>query len=300
MRQTRAQIAKPDIVKAFDDERKNVFTMKEIGYVMAWNRTFWRLPISMSVPKFIEFLVTQTPMQKVVVPFKPPYRPVTRFVWGDVSLLPVLLSIRPSSYLTHYTAIDFHGLTQQSVNSVYVNSEQHAVSSGAPLTQDSLDRAFRKNPRSTKYQADYSRRRIIMINGRNTGRAGVIRADVTDPVSGQSVNVDITSLERTLLDAVIRPQYCGGVPEVASSFALAQEKVSVNALLAMLKSLELIYPYHQCLGFYMDYAGRYSQRSIDWLQEFPREFDFYVAHGLKDTEYCEKWRLHVPKGMNLA
>ncbi len=42
--------------------------------------------------------------------------------------------------------------------------------------------------------------------------------------------VAITDLERTLIDGLIRPRYCGGFREVLSAFTLAQERMDVDKL----------------------------------------------------------------------
>ena len=61
-----------------------------------------------------------------------------------------------------------------------------------------------------------------------------------------------TNLERTLIDAAVRPVYAGGVFEVRKAYQLAKEKVSVNRLAALLQKLNYIYPYHQAIGFYLE------------------------------------------------
>jgi len=27
------------------------------------------------------------------------------------------------------------------------------------------------------------------------------------------------------------------------------------------------------------------------------EFDFYLAHDMKETQYVKEWRLHIPEGI---
>ena len=54
---TRIQIAKQDIVKHFDNLPKRVFDKVEISHIYESNRDFWRMAQSMSVEKFIDFLV---------------------------------------------------------------------------------------------------------------------------------------------------------------------------------------------------------------------------------------------------
>ena len=78
---------------------------------------------------------------------------------------------------------------------------------------------------------------------------------------------------------------------------MAQERVPVNRLVAYLRRLDYVYPYHQAIGFYMDRAANYRPAQLKLLSEFPFEFDFYLVHGLKEHEYSAKWRLFHPPGV---
>ncbi len=56
------------------------------------------------------------------------------------------------------------------------------------------------------------------------------------------------------------------------------------------------YPYHQAIGFYLERSGGYSQSQLDLLRQFDIQYDFYLAHQMKEMDYNEKWRLFIPKG----
>jgi predicted transcriptional regulator of viral defense system len=127
---------------------------------------------------------------------------------------------------------------------------------------------------------------VCVLNGRNTNKLGVI---ARGPIS-------FTDLERTLIDIAVRPIYAGGVHEIARVYSEAQGTLSVNKLVAYLRKLNYTYPYHQAIGYYLDRAGVYSETQLALLRQFEFEFDFYLAHQMKETDYVEKWRLFVPKG----
>ena len=152
---------------------------------------------------------------------------------------------------------------------------------------------FRRKVRTTSYIAETDEFRVCVLNGKNTGYLGVVE----QPADGGSPErVRVTNLERTLIDVVVRPVYAGGVHEVLKAYRLAQPAVSVNRLAAMLRQLEYIYPYHQAIGFCLERAG-YKSSQLDLLRRFGMDFDFYLAHAMKETEYVKEWRLHVPKGL---
>jgi predicted transcriptional regulator of viral defense system len=135
---------------------------------------------------------------------------------------------------------------------------------------------------------------ICLINGKNTGQLGVVTQSMQYD-SPNPVQVRVTNIERTLIDITVRPSYAGGVFEVLKAYSLAQDQVSVNALVATLKKIEHTYPYHQAIGYYLERAG-YPSKMLDLVRRLPMAYDFYLANAMGDTEYVKEWRLFIPKG----
>ena len=108
--------------------------------------------------------------------------------------------------------------------------------------------------------------------------------------------VEVTNLERTLIDSSVRPAYAGGIFQVVEAFKRAKETVAADQLVTTLKQLDYVYPYHQVIGFYMEKAG-YAEASLAKMEKLGIAFDFYATYGLKKTEYNQRWRLFHPGGM---
>ena len=64
-----------------------------------------------------------------------------------------------------------------------------------------------------------------------------------------------TTLERTLIDITVRPIYSGGVNAVLDAYKKSIGKVSVKKIIAILDTINFIYPYYQAVGFYLEKAG---------------------------------------------
>jgi hypothetical protein len=241
-----------------------------------------------SVNALIDAIVKVHILQKAVLPF--PYRHDTRYVFGEVDLLDLVQSLSDDGYFTHFSALYLNNLTEQTPKTVYFNVEQRASGGTGQLTQDALNRAFKAEPRVSSNTVEYKGTRIIKVNGRNTNQLGVVARRRTD-----AGVIRITDVERTLIDATVRPVYSGGIAVVAKAFELAKESVSVNKLTAYLRKLRYVYPYHQAVGFYMERAG-YADSLLKLLEHFPIEYDFYLQHAMRSPVLNKRWRLYVPKG----
>jgi predicted transcriptional regulator of viral defense system len=292
MNRSRLQIAKPDIVAFFSERALHVLKTRQLGAILSEQRRGWRLAQNTTVDQFVAFLIKHADLKRYTFEF--PQRPETLFVWGKVPLLEILGHLKTKSYFSHYTAMRLHGLTEQVPKRIYISHERTNEASNTGLSQAAIDEAFQRPARVSSNAIDFGDHRIVLINSAFTGELGVINQDARYGLE-ESVTVRVTNLERTLIDAAVRPVYSGGVYEVAKAFELAKDTVSVNSLSAMLKKLKFAYPYHQAIGFYLERAD-YRTSSIDLLRRFPIEFDFYLMHEMAQTRFDKTWRLYVPKG----
>ena len=289
---SRLQIAKPDIL-AYFEALPPVIRHKQMMGFLAKERAGWRLAQRTTIRDFIVFLKKQGKLKEHKFAF--PHQPETLYVWGEIPMMELLLHLKPRSYYSHYTAMRLHGLTEQVPKVLYLSHERSSDTQwGTSLTQSAIDEAFQRPARISNNTADFNNLQVLLINSANTGELGVLNHEAQLSLESR-VSVRVTNIERTLIDAAVRPAYSGGVFEVAKAFELAKNVVSVNAMGAMLSKLRFAYPYHQAIGFYLERAG-YRASSLDLMRRFPMEFDFYLTHEMSATRYVPAWRLYVPEG----
>lgn len=294
---TRLQIAKPDIVKRFE-VMPHVLKTSDIAEVLDQERSFWRLAKSTSLRDFLGFMHEKTPLKEVRFAF--PNRKVMGHVWEDMPLLEVLQRLVDRSFYSHYTAVRIHGLTEQVPQTVFLNQEKRkssTVYSNHPesFTQEVIDAAFAQAPRESKNQITAGHQRIVLLESAYQAGLGITSSTVNWD-GPRDLVLRHTTLERTLIDIVVRPFYAGGVFEVAKAFENAKDRgVSVNTLASMLKRMAFGYPYHQAIGYYLQRAG-YKPSLVALFRQLPIERDFYLTHAMDSTDYIAEWRLHVPQG----
>jgi predicted transcriptional regulator of viral defense system len=283
-------IAKRDIFMLFSKASQKIYSETEITGVLREHRHTWRLAGSAKVPDFISFLEKQGDLKKHQFRSERYNRKITRYTWGKASLYELALSIKQRAYLCHATAVTLHGLGKLDRKTIYLNVEQSAKPMGSSsLAQVGIDRAFSGKQRQSNLIYTYNSSSIVMIAGKNTNRLGV--EEIAGPASE---TIQVTNLERTLIDIVVRPAYAGGTSQVLKAYRAAKDRISVDRLVAILKQLAYVYPYHQPIGFLMQRAG-YPEPGIDQLRALGLNHDFYLAHGLQQPEYSKDWRLFYPK-----
>ena len=285
---TRLVLAKKRILELLESLPR-VFRISDLHSIFREYRVEWKLPKALPRSDFIQFLLTERLLTQLNLDATP-YPSESRYFRGDANIFELALSLRPKSYLSHGSALFLHQLADGDIHRAVVNCEQSekpAPSGG--LRQEAIDRAFSKQHRMSNFQFRYEGGEITLLNGKATGRYGVIE---WNGPSGECLQV--TGLERTLVDIVVRPAYAGGVQAIVEAFRRARDRISIKTIVTTLRELGYVYPYHQAIGFFLQHVGC-APKSLEPLRSLGIEFDFYVCHEISDPVYDGNWRVHYPR-----
>ena len=283
--------AKPKIDSTFDSQAITALGTRQLQVLLQTNHANWELSPDLSFTKFLNFMLKHSGLREITLK-SADYGSQTRYVWRNPTVHAVALSLKSNSYLSHETAMFLHGLMDIPAQRIYLNREQSQKPKGSGLSQESLTKAFANKQRESKLIYTYQKSQIVMLNGMFTGRLGVEKVR-----SKKSELLDATSLERTLIDITVRPNYAGGAKAVLDTYRRARGRVSVNTLLTILKRMDYVYPYHQAIGFYLERA---SYPQSDWapFMKLGLSFDFYLTHALPpEREYDPTWCLYYPRDL---
>jgi predicted transcriptional regulator of viral defense system len=281
------------ITEFFDGLGKRVFIRSELVRLIEKNREQWAVVQNASFDEIIDDFTESLPLRRFVLASGNYTNEFQRYAWRDPDPLEVAASIRaPNSYLCHSSALFMHKLMDHVPHELCVNYEQtEKPRPSGGLTQETLDRAFRGKQRQSAFSFRYEKYQIIVLSGKHT--AGLEVREMSVPTGAK---VRVTSLERTLIDATVRPGYAGGVATVLEAYRRAREAITVSRLIDTLRKLDHVHPYHQAIGFYMERAG-FPAKQLAPLKALGTEWDFYLAHSIRNSAFNHQWRIHHPKDM---
>lgn len=180
-------------IKGFFSNGNKAYSLPQLEGILEENRLNWNLPASMNGEKFAERLVSSNILihKEIFLEGKK-----DRYLTHGASELDVAVSLVNKCYLSHYTAVFLHGLTNQVPKTIYVTSEQSKkINNDRELLQRAVDEAFSKPQRQSTMFTSFGDFSFTLLKGMNTGRSGITIID----------NLPVTNLERTLIDITVRP-----------------------------------------------------------------------------------------------
>jgi|HubBroStandDraft_4_1064222.scaffolds.fasta_scaffold150758_2 hypothetical protein len=187
------------VAKQLSASAQHVFSASDLIEFLDDLRADGVLPKSPSSHKLHQLIVDSGIVQEIKITATYPFES-KRYHRGPFSPYELALSLKPDSYLSHGTAVYLHKLSAHEPNMIYVNKEQSPKDSSGDLTQAGIDRAFSTKQRTSGFQLHHGRTTITLLNGKHSGRLGVV---TMQGPNGEPL--EVTDLERTLIDIVVRP-----------------------------------------------------------------------------------------------
>lgn len=258
-----------DIIKDVADTFPHVFTRTTLINFLYELQINHKVYSNLSLRQFKYYLLTVSQLFREVVILHNG-KQKTRLINNskDVSPYQVALSLVSKSYLSHYSALVAHDLTINNPKKIFINKEQSPKKvdpKNSTLTQKKIDYAFSKPMKLTnnraKFMMNHITYEVYILNGKHTGNMGVI----SKKPFGFSEVINVTDIERTLIDTMVRPSYSGGTKEILNAFSEAKNFISINKLNAYLKKLNYIYPYEQSALTYCILAN-YPEKKTKFLK----------------------------------
>lgn len=224
----------------------------------------------------------------------------------SVSPYTIALSLSGRTYISHYSALYLNDLTLNVPKPIYVKKKRTKAKTwkrSEQLSQAQIDRAFSAPAKITNntYTFEYDGKpyEIYLLEQSATIDKGITEIQMPYAPSG----ISISSIEKTLIECTVKPDYAGGAQEVLDAFARAKDKLKVLRMTQLLTNSEYLFPYGKNILFYMDCAGYSEQQKklvVSRLDPEKQKFNMYLQKNMRDKVFDPDIGIYYPKGLSVS
>ncbi|MEP7224289.1 MAG: hypothetical protein ABI783_04940 [Actinomycetota bacterium] len=262
--EARQQAGNHDVLAWVADEDLDAFTLDELTQHFGMPRTTAR----QRAARLVKGNYVYRLKNGVYVPLPPNHwnRPETPVV-ANWHVIARHLAAPEPYFLAYYTAMDLHRMIQHPLRTVFVAT----TAEKANVDKKEVDFRFVRIP---PQRFDFGHGPIQVPPGKQ---------------------VEVADLERTFLDAVDRPDLCGGIEEVVRGFARRNADLERERLLRY--AIEFDAPVVlKRLGFLLEIVGHSDPRVFRELERLAPRLKWYAPLVPGDTPVFERnrrWELDI-------
>ncbi len=206
---------------------------------------------------------------------------------GGLSEDELLMEVHPYAALSHVTALVFHGMTDD------YPQELHAI---LPTTghEDVLPPGTL--PEDWEGMLHAHGRMVSEIQGKPVHWHGLAKGSSllgTAEYRPRGYPVRVTTPERTLLDGLMHPEWCGGFDKVLRAWGRSRDTLDLEALVFLVESMD-IGILRQRTGFLLERLGLEHSRVAQWPAGAKRGGSSRLvgAEPFRST-FSERWKLSL-------
>lgn len=168
-------------------------------------------------------------------------------------------------YISHYSAMALHGLTTQPILKVFTTTtkrEKNRTISGVEF---------------------------IFIYCKPDNLFGIEEKWIT-----KQIKIRVSNIEKTILDAMVRPELCGGISEVAKGIWLVKNRIDFARLVDYCKKAKVKAAVRR-LGFILQELnlGSGIAKKLETLVKDSASYALLDPALKKQGKYLKRWRLRI-------
>lgn len=181
--------------------------------------------------------------------------------------------VQPSA-ISHWSALHFHGMTEQIPQRVYITTTQAVPISRAVKARNKSQRSFSREVNGILYE--FIKIKQERFFGIKDFWVGEVKVTITDP-------------ERTLIDGLISPKYFGGWAEIYSAFESHMSSLDLAKIIEY--SLRLDAVIAKRLGWIMEKVG-VGDTILQKLEAFPiKDYRVLDSTGPRKGHCNKRWMI---------
>lgn len=185
------------LVTTLYEQNKSIFRLKDVQDILRINKLYSRIFVRKLVNKGV--VTRLRPGLFILVPFE--MGKESKYI-GNPYIVAHEIMREKDYYLSHATAMEIHGLVTQPQLVIYIST---------------LKPRRTINTLGVEFKFIYTKKNLFF---------GLINHWVT-----KQEKVIVSDLERTIIDGLKNPEYCGGLTEVAKGLWMRQQDINITKLI---------------------------------------------------------------------
>lgn len=166
-------------------------------------------------------------------------------------------------YISHYTAFSLHNMTTQPILTIYISTPKRIAS---------------RTISGIKFRFVYCPTKNLW--------------GLQDKWVNKQTKIKISDPEKTIIDALSRPDLCGGLSEIAKAIWLTRKTIDCNKLLKYTRRFG-VEAVSRRLGFILELYGLGNKKILKNLKGASKSFPLLDPTLPKTGSYSKKWMLDL-------
>ena len=203
----------------------------------------------------------------------------------EVSETKMLQGFRKNSFYSMSSALNILGLSDFRNDFIFLSqelSQKNMADDNNPLAQDAIDSAFKKNYRRTHMIGKYEDKHIVFLSPKYSNNYEVITNEE---------GIRLSSINRAFVEMIVNVQYFKSSKNIIEIFTPLKKKLDLDIIYSVVKKFDFIYPYFQCVGFYLNQIG-FKKKKLKKFKSKVEQLKFYTDKQQDDYQYDDYWQMY--------
>lgn len=197
----------------------------------------------------------------------------------------IIQEANPTAVFSHFTAAQYHNLTYEIPNAFHL-SQFRSSTKRLPLGTTPEDWVDVPGPR-LRTPAFVNGTPVYWHNSKAEWDFGYTIGHV------QGSPIYITDVERTVIDALRYPEWCGGATEVLQIWKRAMDAINIETLIEYVEMLSQTL-LKQRVGYLLEHFGKSNSTLDKWAEKSVRGGSAKLFANLEfSAEYSARWNLSL-------
>ena len=216
---------------------------------------------------------------------------------GSPNVFDIALSLKKKSFITGYIVFSFLGWTEYIPKVIHINWKRNPFNKiNTPIDNITLQKIAYKPKSISKLRLIYNEYEIIVLNGQvfknNYSNHFRLLNEITELPPYSETYIE----ERLIIESLINYQYFGGADIVWQAGLNQFNKLDLDLIFKIYKELDLIYPYANAIGYWMEKSNISKNIISKWEKLVNKHLQFHLFMGDSERRFFnKKWNLYIPK-----